>query len=101
LRARYAAIAAITRAYLTGRYDFPAFAMTRRELQRGMTRAGVDRWPARLVANLLEQCDAVQFGGFVPAPTRVDADLTAAYEIVQLTAPPPPPSPTGEPSVAQ
>jgi hypothetical protein len=64
--------------------------MTRRELERGMTRAGVDRWPARLMANLLEQCDAVQFGGFAPAPARIDADLTAAYEVIQLTAPPPP-----------
>lgn len=87
LRDRYASIALILRAYLSERFGFPAYAMTRRELERGMTRAGIDRWPARLTANLLEQCDAVQFAGFAPAPERVDADLTAAYEIIDLTMP--------------
>lgn len=87
LHDRYASIALILRAYLSERFGFPAYAMTRRELERGMTRAGIDRWPARLTANLLEQCDAVQFAGFAPAPERVDADLTAAYEIIALTTP--------------
>jgi len=81
----YARIAATVRAYLSERFDFAAYAMTRRELERGATAAGVDRWPARLTANLLEQCDAVQFAGFVPAPERREADLTAAYEIIELT----------------
>ncbi len=89
LNARYAGIALILRRYLSERFGFAAYAMTRRELERGMTRAGIDRWPARLTANLLEQCDAVQFAGFVPAMERIDADLTAAYEIVALTAPAP------------
>ena len=81
----YARIAATVRAYLSERFDFAAYAMTRSELERGAAAAGVDRWPARLTANLLEQCDAVQFAGFLPAPERREADLTAAYEIVQLT----------------
>ena len=73
------------RRYLSERYGFPAYAMTRRELQRHMSRSGLDRWPARLTGNLLEQCDAVQFARFAPAPERQDADLTAAYEIIELT----------------
>jgi hypothetical protein len=81
----YAAIAATVRRYLSERYGFPAYAMTRRELQRHMSRSGLDRWPARLTGNLLEQCDAVQFAGFAPAPERTEADLTAAYEIIELT----------------
>jgi hypothetical protein len=85
--AHYASIAAIVRRYLSERYGFAAYAMTRRELQRHMTREDLGRWPARLVANLLEQCDAVQFAGFTPAPERAVADLTAAYEIVDLTEP--------------
>jgi hypothetical protein len=84
-RPYYATLAATVRRYLSARFDFAAYAMTRRELERGMRRAGIDRWPARLTANLLEQCDAVQFAGFRPAPERMDADLTAAYEIVELT----------------
>jgi hypothetical protein len=84
--AYYATLAGTVRRYLSARFDFPAYAMTRRELERGVRRAGVDRWPARLTANLLEECDAVQFAGFRPAPERMEADLTAAYEIVELTA---------------
>jgi hypothetical protein len=86
----YAGVAATVRRYLSARFGFPAYAMTRRELERGMARAGIDRWPSRVTANLLEQCDAVQFAGFRPPPERVEADLTAAYEIIELTRPPEP-----------
>lgn len=89
----YAGVSATVRAYLGERYRFPAYAMTRRELERDMRRAGIERWPARLTANLLEQCDAVEFAGFRPAPERVRADLTAAHEIITLTTPEPPPQP--------
>jgi len=82
----YETLAGTVRRFLSDCFDFPAYAMTRTELQRGMVRAGVDRWPARLAANLLEQCDAVQFAGFVPPAERADADLTAAYEIIELSA---------------
>jgi hypothetical protein len=81
----YATIAATIRRYLSERYGFAAYAMTRTELQRHMTREELGRWPARLVANVLEQCDAVQFAGFAPARERAEADLTAAYEVIELT----------------
>ncbi len=87
LASYYATIAVTVRRYLSERYGFPAYAMTRTELQRHMTREELGRWPARLTANLLEECDAVQFAGFSPAPERADADLTAAYEIIELTQP--------------
>jgi hypothetical protein len=88
VKSYYAIIAVTLRRYLSERFGFPAYAMTRRELQRYMSRSGIDRWPARLTANLLEQCDAVQFAGFRPAEERMDADLTAAYEIIELTGEP-------------
>ena len=96
----YAALSFTLRQYLSAQFGFPAYAMTRRELQRHTSRAGIDRWPARLTANLLEQCDAVQFAGFRPAPERVDADLTAAYEIIELTSADPAaiPAPSEQPS---
>jgi hypothetical protein len=81
----YARIAATIRTYLSARFDFPAYAMTRRELERSATSSGIDRWPARVIGNLLEQCDAVEFATFRPAPERRAADLTAAYEIIELT----------------
>ncbi len=84
LHAYYATLAATVRRYLSDRYGFPAYAMTRTELGRHMTAADIDRWAGRLASNLLEQCDAVQFAGFVPALERADADLTAAYEIIAL-----------------
>lgn len=82
----YARIAATVRTYLSARFGFAAYAMTRSELERGMAGAGIGRWPARLTANLLEQCDAAEFAAFHPAPERRAADLTAAYEIIELTA---------------
>ncbi|MEX0751244.1 MAG: hypothetical protein WD359_10600, partial [Dehalococcoidia bacterium] len=85
VREHYARLAEIVRAYLSERFGFPGYAMTRREMERGMARAGIDRFVARVTANLLEQCDAVQFAGFRPPPERLDADVTAAYEIVQMT----------------
>jgi len=82
----YARIALTVRRYLSERFGFPAYALTRSEMERAMTGAGVERWPSRLTANLLAQCDAVEFAKFRPAAGRRDADLTAAYEIVALTS---------------
>jgi hypothetical protein len=84
--AYYASLAATVRRYLSARYEFPAYALTRREMERGMRQAGIDRWPARLTANLLEECDAVQFAVFRPAIERREQDLTSAYEIVDVTS---------------
>jgi hypothetical protein len=75
--------------------------MTRSEIEDAMTNRGIDRWPARLAADLLAKCDSVEFAGFRPAPERVDADLTGAYEIIELTrepdAAPTPPGAEGIP----
>ena len=84
----YARIAGTVRRYLSERFGVAAYAMTRTEIAAGMTAAGIDRWPARLAANLLEQCESVEFAGFRPAPERRAADLAAAYEIVELTTEP-------------
>ncbi|HYM14654.1 MAG TPA: BatD family protein [Dehalococcoidia bacterium] len=81
----YARIAAIVRGYLSERYGFAAFAMTHSELERGMAATEIDRWPARVAAGLLEQCEAVEFAGFRPAAERRAADLAAAYEVIALT----------------
>jgi hypothetical protein len=85
--AYYSAIATTVRNYLTQRFGFAAFALTTSELQDAMGRRGHDRWQARLVAGLLSQCDAVVYAHYRPAPERADADLTAAYEIVEMSRP--------------
>lgn len=81
--AAYRTLAAIVRSELGTRYGFPAPALTTRELKGRMEGAGVDRWEARLVGGLLEECDAVVYAGYRPAAERRAADLTMAREIVQ------------------
>lgn len=95
----YAAIAVTVRNYLTERYGFPAFALTTRELQAEMGRRGIDRWQARLVDGLLSQCDAAVYASYVPALERADHDLTAAFEIVEMSRPVPLPQPEEEAAV--
>lgn len=86
-RAYYASLSATMRGYLTERFGFPAFALTTAEMQAQMTSRGMDRWQARLAGGLLEQCDAVMYAHYLPAAERADADLTAAYEIVEMSRP--------------
>jgi hypothetical protein len=83
----YGAIATTTRRYLSERHGFPAFALTTRELQAAMRREGVDRWQIRVAGGLLQQCDSVVYAHYRPAGERADADLTAAYEIVEMSRP--------------
>jgi hypothetical protein len=85
--AYYSTLAVTVRTYLTDRFGFPAFALATTELQERMVAEGMDRWQARLVAGLLNQCDAVVFAQYRPATDRADADLTAAYEIVEMSRP--------------
>ncbi len=79
----YRTMAATVRAALAERYRFPARALTTRELQRRMEDAGVDRWEARLVAGLLQECDSVVYAGYRPAAERRQSDLTMAREILE------------------
>jgi hypothetical protein len=89
--AGYARIASTLRAYLSERFAFPAFALTTAELASRMRDRDLDRWQARLVSGLLEQCDAVVYAGYRPAPERAERDITSAYEIVEMSRPAPPP----------
>lgn len=87
--AYYGVIAVTIRNYLTERYGFHAFALTTRELSAEMGRRGIDRWQARLVNGLLTQCDAAVYARYTPALDRADLDLTASFEIVEMSRPKP------------
>jgi hypothetical protein len=80
--AAYRTLGTIVRSVIAGRYGFPAAALTTRELQGRMEAEGVDRWLARLVGGLLQECDAVVYAGYRPADERRQADLTMAHEIL-------------------
>jgi hypothetical protein len=94
--AYYRAIGVTVRSYLSERYGFPAFALTTRELEYEMLRRGLDRWQVRVAGGLLTQCDSVVYAQYRPAAERADADLTAAYEVVEMSRPEP--EPVGAPS---
>lgn len=80
--AAYRALAATVRAELTRRFGIPATALTAAELRARLEASGADRWVARLAGGLLEECDAVVYAGYRPAPERRRADLAMAYELV-------------------
>ena len=84
----YGGISTIVRGYLEERFAFRAMAMTTVELQRRMEERGVERWQARLVAGLLDRCDAAVYAHRNPDPASADHDLTVAFEIVELSRPP-------------
>ena len=83
----YGTIALIVRDYLQQRFQFGARALTTPELQRRMVQLGVERWQARLVAGLLDRCDAAVYAGRRPDPASADHDLTVAFEIIELSRP--------------
>ena len=83
----YGTISLAVRGYLGERFAFNAAALTMAELERRMTGHGVDRWQARLVAGLLDRCDAAVYARRYPEPASADHDLTLAYEIVELGRP--------------
>lgn len=80
--AAYRALAAAVRAELAHRFGIPATALTATELRARLEAIGADRWVARLAGGLLEECDAVVYAGYRPAPERRRADLAMAYELV-------------------
>lgn len=87
LKEYYRRLASCLRGYLSRRFEIEAVAMTPQELEGRLEALGIDPWPARLAVNLLQQCEAVQFGRYAPAGDRAEADLAAAYEVVELTRP--------------
>jgi hypothetical protein len=85
--AYYTTLGNTMRYYLTQRHGFPAFALTTRELEAEMLAQELDRWQVRVTSGLLAQCDSVVYAQYRPALERADADLTAAFEIVEMSRP--------------
>lgn len=77
----YRLMSAVVKTELAQRHGVRATALTTTELRRRLELGG-ERWEARLVAGLLEECDAVIYAGYRPAAERREADLTMAREII-------------------
>jgi hypothetical protein len=81
----YRMMSAVVKGELARRYNLRATALTSTELRRKLEASG-ERWEARLVSGLLEECDSVIYAGYRPASERREADLTMAREIVEAGA---------------
>lgn len=79
----YRLMSSVVKVELARRHGLRATALTTTELRRRLDTGG-DRWQARLVGGLLEECDAVIYAGYRPALERRQADLTMAREIVEV-----------------
>lgn len=78
----YRLMSSVVKNELARRYGVRATALTTTELRRRLETGG-DRWEARLVGGLLEECDAVIYAGYRPAAERRQHDLTMAREIIE------------------
>ncbi|MEO8539467.1 MAG: hypothetical protein ABI577_06970 [bacterium] len=81
--AAYRLMSHVVKMELERRYGVRATALTTTELKRRLETGG-ERWEARLVSGLLEECDSVIYAGYRPAAERREADLTMAREIVEV-----------------
>ncbi len=82
----YTTVSTAVRDYLERRTNLPVRAFTTRELRRHMEISGTDRWHARIILGLLDECDAVKWAHYAPDHARADRALTMAYEVVELVA---------------
>ncbi len=80
----YRLMSSVVKTELARRYGVRATALTTNELRRKLETGG-ERWEARLVGGLLEECDSVIYAGYRPAAERREADLTMAREIVEVS----------------
>jgi hypothetical protein len=80
----YRQVSAAVRDYVEQRTGLPARTSTTRELRRAMERRSADRWHARIILGLLDECDAVQWAAYTPDAARAQRAITMAYEVVDL-----------------
>lgn len=80
----YSLISSSIRRYLDTRLELDALGSTTQELHRTMQARGLDRWQARVVTGLLEECDAAKWAQYRPAMARAQRALTLAFEIIDL-----------------
>ncbi len=78
----YSSIAGCVRSYLAQKYGPWTLGCTTKELREKMEHNGVERWQARVVYGLLDECDSVRWSRYSPATARAERAIALAYEIV-------------------
>lgn len=71
------------RRHLARRWDVPAESLTGSELPEALATAGAPRATAERARSLLEQCDAVRYGGGQPATGRLHGYRELALSIIE------------------
>lgn len=84
----YGLISTCIRRYLDARFNLQALGSTTEELRWTMESLRMDRWQARVIRGLLEECDAAKWAHYEPVHARAERALTIAFEIVDLTPSP-------------
>ncbi|MSQ15292.1 MAG: hypothetical protein EXR50_05465 [Dehalococcoidia bacterium] len=78
----YSSIAECVRRYLAEKYGPWTLGCTTKELRDKMENSGLERWQARVVYGLLDECDSVRWARYNPAKARAERAIELAYEIV-------------------
>lgn len=82
--AYYSLISTTVRRYLDARLGLYALGSTTQELRATMEARGLDRWQARVITGLLEECDAAKWAHYHPAEARAQRAITLAFEVIDL-----------------
>lgn len=84
----YVRMSEALREYLGRRFGFPGTELTTTEI---LERLESVEWPRGLelldIKRILEHCDLVKFGGYLPTDTQANETLTRCFTVVELTKP--------------
>lgn len=84
----YVRMSEALREYLGRRYGFPGTELTTTEI---LERLESVEWPRGLelhdIKRILEHCDLVKFGGYLPTDTQANETLKRCFTVVELTKP--------------
>lgn len=97
MAAHYEGLARILRRYLQDAYGLAATQRTPRELRLDMVRAGIDRYQALMIDEVLQESEAVRFGGLRPSVARAGNAVRVATEVITAANQPAEPEAPVEP----
>lgn len=80
----YGGVSNCVRRFLDRRYELSATTSTSREVRRAMEARGIHPWQARIISDLLDECDAARWAHYQPDVPRARRAVTIALEIVDL-----------------
>ncbi|MSQ26740.1 MAG: hypothetical protein EXR51_01200 [Dehalococcoidia bacterium] len=80
----YGGVSRCVRRYLDRRYELSAATSTSREVRVAMESRGLHPWQARIISDLLDECDAARWAHYQPDIPRARRAVTIAFEIVDL-----------------